>query len=1656
MEKTSQSVIDQEYQVIKKLGQGLESDVYLVKKNKDLLALKLFKPEMALRLGQKSIEHFKAEFFILKQLNHPGICQLGDFGFDTQSQRHYFTSEYISGTSLLEACQKSDFQKILQFLIQSLRTLSYLHERKIYHSDIKPENILVNESGQVKIIDFGLANLKVKKGLYGTPAYMAPEIIFQHLPDARSDLYSLGVSFYECLLGVNPFRSPSLKDTLDKQQNLIPSPLIKIKTEIPEFFSSMISHFIQKNPSERPLNAKAALRELQHLSGGNIEIETEETLLSYLPNETQVIGRQTIIKKFHETYNKVFEKSKKNIHEFFFVWGSLGLGKTRLLEEFKFISQLSGIKTLTLNDARFDGNIDEDVIIIFDNASEETLGALSLHLNDFKHKCLVLAALEKKFSYPKGHSFELLPFNDDEIKEYLTKVTGLLNPPETLIYEFKKRTMGVPLFVTQLTRELIVKRKLFNPSGRWSLENFEDLGINFQGIESSESMKDYFSLTLSSLDQSELELLRLVALRPHGSSADELQMIIGHASLQEDMLALLEKDLIERKAYQYKIANPMLLNFIIEVLDEQAGELHEKWANLFKNHQTKDYLFHFGRCGNSKEHAQALLDLSELASTEEKLDEALEQLDLACTYPNQDLELYCNILLMRGTILEKLNQHESALECFDQIRKNLDQITNKEENQTWKIKTLESMGIVYLRSDHLEKAKECFLSGLALIEEEKDKRYYILYQNYLGRVKIKEGNLSEAKDIFEKTYDLWETLSKENKKDTLNNDLGIVYLNLHETEQAIKIFNKELLYFQSINKNYLIARTQYNLGDTYFQIGDAQKSIEYFKLCAEISQEGKIFELLFRAYNGLGNAYNSINDPLESLHYYKRALIIAEKTQDFRSEAAIAINMGIIFNLQENLAEAVIHLQGAINVIKQIHPKKINEFFFQCRALLELGEIFIKQKKLDSSRDMLRDALNLAEEHEALKGQLFWIKLSFYKLYLLQKNTSHAEAVKAELLKLSDNKDFLQEISKIESIVKNEIEPESNKTISTPPHPNPENKVVSQAKERKRKRKNMQKDNYLFETEYEKLLSLIKMINSERNLDFVLKTILHHSLELSGAERGILLLMDDDELLEVKAWINIEIDENLTEISHSIAEKVLQSGKTIQSDNACEDGRFNEFQSVALLGLRSILCLPIHARNKTVGILYLDNKFQSNAFDEDRIPLIEAFCAQAGIAIDNARLITKLEEAQQQLKNKLEKVQSDADHFQQLLNEGGTQAPTRYSYKNIIAHSQAMHEIFKLMDKITDTHLAVFIHGETGSGKELIAKALHYNNSSRQEKRFMAINCGAIPENLIESELFGHKAGAFTGANKDKKGILVEASGGTLFLDEIGDLDLNLQVKLLRVLEEGELSPLGATQTIKVDLRVVCASHKNIETLVEEGSFREDLYYRLCQIKLELPPLRERTEDIPALVEKFVENYCKQHKHKQIPKISPSFLKELMDYSWPGNVRELENIVQVSCALSDGKTLKFDSLPNTFLAKKEKSTINKTPSIKEGIEVNESPIDEKNIFNPHYTWNDYEQRIYAKAHQCAEFNPQETARLLKVSPATVYKKIKEFRLNDNMSDLYKSDFHYQKEKSLREYLENIILAAHKASGEKPYTAMKWLGVSQGHYYKVLKSAQHSR
>lgn len=404
---------------------------------------------------------------------------------------------------------------------------------------------------------------------------------------------------------------------------------------------------------------------------------------------------------------------------------------------------------------------------------------------------------------------------------------------------------------------------------------------------------------------------------------------------------------------------------------------------------------------------------------------------------------------------------------------------------------------------------------------------------------------------------------------------------------------------------------------------------------------------------------------------------------------------------------------------------------------------------------------------------------------------------------------------------------------------------------------------------------------------------------------------------------------------------------TIESEEASE-----QLISTCHAGF-STISLPLKLGNKYLGCVFADGFIIEETVEEQKEKLryylknhfsqeyedIEKYIHQ--LPILSMKEVRYLEELLQVFIDEIltlrKSINDKNDDFQAI----SSSLKKDWNFENIVGKSSAMQEVFKLLSKISDSDATILITGENGTGKEGIAKAIHVN-SKRKDKNFIVQNCGAINDNLLESELFGHVKGSFTNAIKDKKGLFELADKGTLFLDEIGDTSTSMQVKLLRLLQDGTFIPVGGLEQKKVDVRILAATNKNLEEMVKNGSFREDLYYRLNVINVKLPPLRDRVEDIPHLTKKFLENYSTQN-NTRIKKISAGCMQRMEKYTWPGNVRELENEVQRLCVLSgDEIEIQEELLSERIYGIRDNNEsfngINKEGSLKEAIEQLEKEI----------------------------------------------------------------------------------------------------------------------
>ncbi len=491
---------------------------------------------------------------------------------------------------------------------------------------------------------------------------------------------------------------------------------------------------------------------------------------------------------------------------------------------------------------------------------------------------------------------------------------------------------------------------------------------------------------------------------------------------------------------------------------------------------------------------------------------------------------------------------------------------------------------------------------------------------------------------------------------------------------------------------------------------------------------------------------------------------------------------------------------------------------------------------------------------------------------------------------------------------------------------------------------------YLMGRDLSALMKVSTTINSIRGLDDLLERLLELLFEVVPAQRGAILLVNEGsfETSLVFGLHRTHGKDRTVTVSRTFVQQVLRDGVALLANDGVSEWT-EASDSLISTGAQSVMCVPLLLFDRKLGVLYLDTTSPRDPFNNDHLKLVAAISGIAAVAIENARQFEWL-----------------ATEHERLLSDVNIE-------HNMIGETAAMQRVYHFISKVAPTDATVLISGESGTGKELAARAIH-RNSKRAQKAFMAVNCAALNESLLESELFGHEKGSFTGALAQKKGRLEIADGGTIFLDEIGELTPALQVKLLRVLQEREFERVGGTVTLKVDLRVIAATNKNLEEAIEAGEFRQDLYYRLNVVSLEMPSLRERREDIMLLANYFADKYGARCNRK-LKGFSPEARTCLMSYDWPGNVRELENAIERAVVLGTTDVILAEDLPEALL---------------------ETDVNVTNPTTYHDAVAQTKRQLILNAVDQAEGNFGQAAKLLGVHPNYLQRLVRNLNLSDQL------------------------------------------------------------
>lgn len=719
-----------------------------------------------------------------------------------------------------------------------------------------------------------------------------------------------------------------------------------------------------------------------------------------------------------------------------------------------------------------------------------------------------------------------------------------------------------------------------------------------------------------------------------------------------------------------------------------------------------------------------------------------------------------------------------------------------------------------------------------------------------------------------------------------------------EAKRSIQVFEQRFLGSLSLSLRlaYLNAR-----GVLDFYLGNLEASLKAFHEAQAQALSGEDFSHLAVAFNNLGNLLLESGEDEKALISYGQALAFTRLSGDRIHEGMFLMSLGYYHHLRQHWMDAAQYYQQSIQILGNVgqQSEKGRSLLNYSNLLIECGDLdqafqvlreaqgIFKRRKLSylASYSLLLEGDILFKRDQALaaceifknaetelramqrEGDALWAAFRQAECFRSMGNLSQASQF-LEQLKMSP---LLPKIGRLQEQV-NELEKELNMNSVKLQNLSP-----------------FQKEIEIFE----------KDLVGELDLSILVEKILDKMIQVTHAERGFVILREKTgpHIALARNMGQESLSDSPEQISASIAGNVMDKGEALLTVDALEDERFSVVSSIHHLKLRSILCLPFMRGSEVLGAIYLDHRGQSGVFQAPLLHALKPFTEMLGKILSNARRFFEVESDLKATRKKLEAAQM--------------QLQLKYDYANIVGRHPKMREVFSMLDRVTDVEVPTILLGESGVGKELMAQAIHYNGP-RSQRSFVSMNCQAIPESLFESELFGHTKGAFTGAISDRMGLVEQAQRGTLFLDEIGDMPLPLQGKLLRVLQEGKFRRLGDREERPVDLRVIAATHRDLKKMIREGSFREDLWFRLSVVEIRIPPLRERMEDLPLLVDHFLECFAKSHASAK-KKINAESLTLLSQYDWPGNIRELENTITNACVFASNAHLE----PNDFRYKKE-------------------------------------------------------------------------------------------------------------------------------------------
>ncbi|MCB5255136.1 MAG: sigma 54-interacting transcriptional regulator [Candidatus Cloacimonadaceae bacterium] len=874
--------------------------------------------------------------------------------------------------------------------------------------------------------------------------------------------------------------------------------------------------------------------------------------------------------------------------------------------------------------------------------------------------------------------------------------------------------------------------------------------------------------------------------------------------------------------------------------------------------------------------ARILLLRADIQAENEDFNEAFETLDTVMQSlsgiddQHQRYLVQAEAKKIRGKIHYYINEWDQAEEAFRES----ETMYKLADDHAGLAAIYNNIGVLYMFQGEWEKSESHFLASLALEKKDYNLNGISVCFNNLGGLMDDKGDASRSLYYLEEALKIQRLLSEPYNITNIYNNIGVTMMDHGDYPRAEEALKKSLETAIEFNFVRNTIASLNNLGALSFKMGDWKGSISYYEKAIKLSQENNFNEGLLRSFNNLGEVYEKSGELNLAYDLYFKGLELLPTVSDDYIKAELHGNLGSVLTKLHKFKEAYRYLMESFDFFKALGARdKIVE------GSQNQAYYFIMTHNAESADYYINEALKLATEQQ----NDFEIGWTYYlKALLERKNLENAKTYLEEAIKnfvasgnnyelslanyelagvLLDLEDWEQALQILKNNKKVIQQYGSIKLLE-------QNDILMQriSREYSSQMQEVKFEENLLNQFYE----ITQKLNTITDLDLIIEQSLDSLVEISEADGGILCLHDSSNLpdsWEYKLFKNFSAESPDYEMMMNLCAQVHQENELKNYKQPHFAAKYN-----------NILMMPLSIRNNNRGVVALFCKSGSHYFSERIINLLNALSNQIIVIIGNIRS-ANLEKSHATIREQLHK--------------GNI-------YANIIGKSPEMMKIFEVIEKVKDTPTTVLLEGDSGTGKELLARALHYG-SNRDNKAFVAQYCGALPESLLESELFGHVKGSFTGAAYDKKGLFEIADGGTFFLDEISDISQSTQAKLLRFLQEGEVKRVGATKTEKVNVRVVCATNVPLLEKVNKGDFRLDLYYRLNVIRILVPPLKNRPGDVPLLAIHFLDKYNKRI-GKNVLGFSSEAMKTLENYEFPGNVRQLENEIERAVTLVDDNT----------------------------------------------------------------------------------------------------------------------------------------------------------